>query len=128
MQLGGWRWAFLVNLPFGLVAVVGSARTSSSRAGRPGRRVMPDLVGAALLVVSLALLNLGIIKGGDWGWTSPEVLGSFVGAAVALGLFVRELAAPPGTDARPGAAAPALVRPRFCRDGRRRASASTPTC
>ena len=87
VQLGGWRWAFLVNLPFGLVAVW-AARHELVESRAPGRRVMPDLVGAALLVVSLALLNLGIIKGGDWGWTSPEVIGSFVGAAVALVLFV----------------------------------------
>jgi uncharacterized membrane protein YfcA len=49
---------------------------------------MPDLVGAALLVTSLALLNLGIVKAADWGWASPEVVGSFVGAAVALVFFV----------------------------------------
>ena len=70
VQLGGWRWAFLVNLPFGLVAVW-AARHQLVESRAPGRRVMPDLVGAALLVVSLGLLNLGIIKGGDWGWTSP---------------------------------------------------------
>jgi len=87
VQLGGWRWAFLVNLPFGLVAVW-AARHQLVESRAPGRRVMPDLVGAVLLVVSLALLNLGIIKGGDWGWTSPQVLGSFVGAAIALVLFV----------------------------------------
>ena len=87
VQLGGWRWAFLVNLPFGLVAVW-AARHQLVESRAPGRRVMPDLVGAVLLVVSLALLNLGIIKGGDWGWASPQVLGSFVGAAIALVLFV----------------------------------------
>src|SRR6188472_4045717 len=87
VQLGGWRWAFLVNLPFGLVAVW-AARHELVESRAPGRRVMPDLVGAALLVVSLALLNLAIIKGGDWGWTSPEVIGSFIGAAIALVLFV----------------------------------------
>ena len=87
VQLGGWRWAFLVNLPFGLVAVW-AARHELVESRAPGKRVMPDLVGAALLVASLALLNLGIIKGGDWGWASPQVVASFVGAAVALVLFV----------------------------------------
>jgi len=87
VQLGGWRWAFLVNLPFGLVAVW-AARHQLVESRAPGRRAMPDLVGAVLLVLSLALLNLGIIKGADWGWASPQVLGSFVGAAIALVLFV----------------------------------------
>ena len=87
VQLGGWRWAFLVNLPFGLVAVW-AARHQLVESRAPGRRLMPDLVGAALLVTSLALLNLGIVKAADWGWASPEVVGSFVGAAVALVFFV----------------------------------------
>jgi len=87
VELGDWRWAFLVNLPFGLVAVW-AARHQLVESRAPGRRTMPDLVGAALLVASLALLNLGIVKGADWGWASPQVLGSFLAAAVALVLFV----------------------------------------
>jgi predicted acylesterase/phospholipase RssA/CRP-like cAMP-binding protein len=55
----------------------------------PGRRTLPDLPGAALLALCLGVLNLGIVKGGDWGWSSPRVLGSFVATAVLLALFVR---------------------------------------
>ena len=70
VELGGWRWAFLINVPFGLVAVwVARHQLVESRA--PGRRTMPDLVGAALLAAALALVNLGVIKGNDWGWTAP---------------------------------------------------------
>ena len=87
VELGNWRWAFLVNLPFGLVAVW-AARHELVESRAPGRRTMPDLVGAGLLVACLALLNLGIVKGGDWGWDSWQVLGSFAAAAVALVLFV----------------------------------------
>jgi len=87
VELGNWRWAFLVNLPFGLVAVW-AARHELVESRAPGRRRMPDLVGAVLLVAFLALLNLGIVKGADWGWASWQVLGSFVAAAVALVLFV----------------------------------------
>ena len=87
VELGGWRWAFLVNLPFGLVAVW-AARHELVESRAPGRRTVPDLVGAVLLVLSLALLNLAIVKGSDWGWASPAVLGPFAGAVLAFGLFV----------------------------------------
>ena len=88
VELGGWRWAFLINLPFGVLAIVATRRTVvESRA--PGRRVMPDIPGALLLAGALALLNLGIIKGNDWGWSSPPVLGSFLLAALLTALFVR---------------------------------------
>jgi CRP-like cAMP-binding protein len=88
VELGGWRWAFLINLPFGVLAIVATRRNVvESRA--PGRRVMPDIPGALLLAGRLALLNLGIIKGNDWGWSSPRVLGSFLLAALLTALFVR---------------------------------------
>jgi NTE family protein len=86
-ELGGWRWAFLVNLPFGLAALW-SARSQLVESRAPGRRTLPDLIGAATLAASLALLNLGIIKGPDWGWSSPQTLASLGGAVVLFVGFV----------------------------------------
>lgn len=87
VESGGWRWAFLVNIPFGVAALwAGRRLLVESRA--PGRRRMPDLVGAGLSAGMLGLLTLGLVKGGDWGWISPQVVACFVGAAVALVLFV----------------------------------------
>src|SRR3954447_4192374 len=87
VELGSWRWAFLVNLPLGLFALV-AARRQLVESRAPGARRMPDLVGAGLLVAGLALLNLGIVKGSDGGWSSRATLGSFAAAAVLLVLFV----------------------------------------
>lgn len=87
VELGGWRLAFLVNLPIGVLAVVASKRTLvESRA--PGRRTVPDLPGALLLAMATALLTLGVIQGREWGWLGPAVLGSFAGAIVLGALFV----------------------------------------
>jgi NTE family protein len=84
VEAGGWRLAFLVNLPVGIVALVLSKRALvESRA--PGRCTVPDLVGALLLAGATAALTLGIVKCDEWGWLSPGVLVSF-GAAVGLGL------------------------------------------
>jgi EmrB/QacA subfamily drug resistance transporter len=82
VEVGDWRWAFLVNLPFGIAAWLLTRRlVVESRA--PGRRRMPDVRGALLLAAALSVLTLGIVQGNDWGWTSVGVLGAFV-AAVAL--------------------------------------------
>jgi NTE family protein len=88
VELGGWRWAFLVNVPFGLAALVaGHRQLVESRA--PGRRSLPDLRGALLLAGALALLNLALVQAGGWGWTSLGVLGSFAGTLVlSLGFVV----------------------------------------
>lgn len=84
VEWGSWRWAFLVNLPFGLAALwAGRRMLVESRA--PGRRRMPDLLGAALSALTLGLVTLGLVKGEDWGWLSVATLGCF---AVAILLFV----------------------------------------
>ncbi len=114
VELGGWRWAFLVNIPFGVVALV-VARRQLVESRAPGRRTMPDLAGAAVLAAALAALNLGIVKGGDWGWSSPAVLGCFAAAALLTALFVAQLPPSPVAAARPRAAADPVVQP-----GRRR--------
>ena len=87
VQLGTWRWAFLVNLPFGVAALL-AARSQLVESRAPGRRRMPDLVGAGLMVALLAVLNLGIVKGSDWGWTSPAVIGCLLASGLLLGLFL----------------------------------------
>jgi len=87
VEAGGWRWAFLVNIPFGLAALwAGRHLLVESRA--PGRRRTPDLRGATLSALMLGLLTLGLVKGQDWGWTSLAVIGCFVGAALLLVGFV----------------------------------------
>jgi NTE family protein len=82
-----WRWAFLVNLPFGLAALwAGRSLLVESRA--PGRRRLPDLMGAVISAAMLGTLTLGIVKGEDWGWTSPAVIGCFVATLLLLGAFI----------------------------------------
>src|SRR5271156_2693790 len=87
VQASNWRWAFVVNLPLGVVAVV-VARRGLVESRAPGRRRVPALRGAVLLAVGLGLLTLGLIKGSDWGWASAGAVGSFVAGAVALVGFV----------------------------------------
>jgi EmrB/QacA subfamily drug resistance transporter len=82
IDAGGWRWAFLVNLPVLAVAVVAARRVlAESVVGGPA----PDLLGVALLSLAVASLALGITQGEDWGWSSAPVLAAL---ALAAGLGV----------------------------------------
>ena len=119
VELGGWRWAFLVNIPFGLAAVwVARSNLVESRA--PGVRRIPDLRGAALLAAGLAALNLGIVKGNDWGWDSANALGSVRRDSRAAGPLRAQLAGAPPAAPRPGAAADPFLRDREPRHRARR--------
>lgn len=85
---GGWRLVFLVNLPVGVGAIVlAYALLSESRA--PGSRTLPDLFGALLFALAVAVALLAIVKGQAWGWTSWQTIGSFGAAVLLLTVFGR---------------------------------------
>jgi EmrB/QacA subfamily drug resistance transporter len=91
---GNWRLAFVINIPLGLLAVAVAQRAAvESRA--PGRRRLPDMAGAALLIAGFTALTLGIIQGSDWGWTSVAVLGALLAAAALLTAFALQNARHP---------------------------------
>jgi MFS family permease len=85
IQLGGWRWAFFINLPVGIVALTqGRASLSESRA--PSAEDSPDVIGIGLLILSVALVALGLVKGRDWDVTA--VLACLGAGLVLLAWFV----------------------------------------
>ncbi|CAA9534921.1 MAG: Uncharacterized MFS-type transporter [uncultured Solirubrobacteraceae bacterium] len=78
---GGWRWAFFVNIPIGLAALVPAVRLLRETRD-PAASRLPDVLGSALLAAGVGLVALGIVQGPEWDWDA-RVLGS-VAAAVAL--------------------------------------------
>ena len=68
VELGGWRLAFLVNIPVGIAAVL-LARSRLVESRSPGRRRLPDVAGALLFALAVATVTLALVKGNEWGWT-----------------------------------------------------------
>ena len=83
----GWRAAFYVNLPVGLIAWLVGRRVLVKTSGT-GSTSSPDYPGVALLSLSLALLVLAISQGPTWGWSNARILGGFVLAVVLLSFFL----------------------------------------
>ncbi len=81
----GWRAIFLVNLPIGLVALVGSWRHLPE--SRPPTGAAIDLPGTALLSVILLLLIYPLTRGRELGWPS-WTWASFAAAALLVPLLV----------------------------------------
>ncbi|HUI04062.1 MAG TPA: MFS transporter [Acidimicrobiales bacterium] len=82
----GWRAAFAVNLPVGLVAWRAGRRVLRDTAGDAGHA--PDYPGALMLAGALALVVLAISQGPAWGWTSAPVVASFAGAGAVAAAFL----------------------------------------
>lgn len=81
-----WRWAFWINVPVGAVLIVATLRRVPDVQHNKGTP-RPDLLGAAGVAAAVGLLVLGLVQGNEWGWTSPAVVGCFVGAAAATAGF-----------------------------------------
>ena len=81
-----WRWVFVVNIPFGAaVVLLGWTRLPHVR----GERIRyPDALGATLVTAGVALLTLGLVKGDDWGWGSPQTIGVLVASVAVIVSFV----------------------------------------
>jgi NTE family protein len=75
-----WRWAFFVNVVIAIGMLRAPRLLRESRDSEPAGK--PDLFGAAMLVVAVGALALGIVKAPTWGWTSDRVLVAWVIAAV----------------------------------------------
>ena len=87
-QNASWRWIFYVNIPIGIAALLVLIflmpwlRSAS-------RKVSIDYIGAALLVVGTVPALLGFTwAGSQYAWLSPQIIGLFAGALVALTTFV----------------------------------------
>lgn len=83
-----WRLVFLVNIPVGALALAAGARVlAESRDDSPQAR--PDLLGAAVLMASVAIFALGLVKAPAWGWSDTRTLACLLAGAIGAGAFWR---------------------------------------
>jgi len=88
VEVASWHWIFFVNLPFGILAMVGFTLSFPPFAARTQHRI--DWAGAATLSVALATLTLLTSLGGSsFPWTSPQALGLGVLTVMSGVLFFR---------------------------------------
>jgi EmrB/QacA subfamily drug resistance transporter len=82
-----WESCFYVNVPVGIVALALGLFVLRETLPSPAAKSF-DIPGIGLLTAFLFLLVWALIKGGDYGWGSGKTIGFFVGAAVAVALFI----------------------------------------
>ena len=85
---GGWRWAFFVNVPIGLAALVPAFRLLREERD-PSRAGLPDVLGSVLLASGVGLIALGIVQGPDWNWDARVVASELAGLLLVALVVVR---------------------------------------
>src|SRR3979411_257509 len=88
VQPASWRWVFYINLPVGLLALVGlNRRLPAPVTERPTHAL--DVAGAALLGGAATALLLACIWGGDrFAWDSTTILGLLAASGLLAGALV----------------------------------------
>lgn len=82
-----WRWAFWINVPvaLGVLAVAAIAIPPLAKSARP----VIDYAGILLIGLAASGLTLATSWGGStYPWSSPMIIGLFVGSIAALAIFV----------------------------------------
>ncbi len=84
----GWRWAFFINLPAGVVLIV--LAVACLAADRPrDRSTRLDVGGASAITVGLLSFVYALHHAGTHGWTAISTLAWFAAAAALMAAFVR---------------------------------------
>jgi EmrB/QacA subfamily drug resistance transporter len=74
-----WRWAFLINVPIGIIAIIGAfVFIKETKFKNPNYKT--DFAGIVLTATSLSALIFGLIEGQTYGWLTESQtfsIGSF---------------------------------------------------
>ena len=94
IEAGGWRLIFAVNVPLGVVAVLGgeAARAPGVGSVRSGEKTEFDLAGLVMLAAGVTLVLLGTGQGGTAGWGTATCLAPLLAGAALLAAYGRHAA------------------------------------
>ena len=79
-----WTWAFWINVPLGIVVIVGALRYVPESKD-PGDTKGLDVAGTILSALGIGLIVFGLIEGRNYGWTRIEEDTSLFGVDFSVG-------------------------------------------
>ncbi len=93
-QYFGWRWNFFVNVPVGIIVVLGAMQLLPKHIGEENQKIKLDLPGAALATAGLVSLVYGLSKAPTLTWSSKTVwLYIIAGIILLIGFVINEMRA-----------------------------------
>lgn len=93
-EIWDWRWAFLINVPIGILLMFASHRYLNETAKQ---KVKVDVWGAIFSTIGMSSVVYALIRSAEFGWNDSLVWSFLVFGLLALGAFVlveKKIAAP----------------------------------
>jgi EmrB/QacA subfamily drug resistance transporter len=84
----GWRWTFLLPVPFALAILVLARRVIPRDRIIPGTRRRYDVAGAFTITAAMLLLVRTVVEAPEVGWSDPTIVGAFALVVALLVAFV----------------------------------------
>ena len=84
----GWRWTFLLPVPFALAILLLAPRVIPRDRLIPGTKHRYDVAGAVTITAAMLLLVRTVVEAPATGWGDPVIVGSFALVLALLTLFV----------------------------------------
>jgi EmrB/QacA subfamily drug resistance transporter len=80
-----WHWIFWLNVPIGLIATALATRLLPESHGAPEQL---DLIGVALVTAGVVAIVCALVRAGEVGWSSPEMLSTLLAGSALLLAFL----------------------------------------
>jgi MFS family permease len=84
----GWRWTFLLPVPFALAILLVARNVIPRDRIIPGQKRRYDIAGAVTITAAMLLLVRTVVDAPETGWSDPQTIGAFALVAALLAAFV----------------------------------------
>jgi EmrB/QacA subfamily drug resistance transporter len=84
-QALSWHWIFWVNVPIGVIAMIGARLRLTESYGPRSKLDIPALV---LISTGVGLLVWGLVQGPQAGWSSPRIVISLTAGVLLIAAFI----------------------------------------
>jgi EmrB/QacA subfamily drug resistance transporter len=84
----GWRWTFLLPVPFALAILLVARNVVPRDRIIPGQKRRYDIAGAVTITAAMLLLVRTVVEAPEVGWSDPLTIGAFALVAALLAAFV----------------------------------------